>query len=177
MMWGNFLWIGFSRAMGLCTPSTRHGKTLFLVWWWGGIFYWLAFQGLRGYAPLLPGILKRGFYLMMWGNFLRIVFSRTKGVMHPFNPAHPFYSFSFCFSAVFVRTLRLVTLTQKVSKKVKACLKVAGPAVDSSRVFLFDGSGFFSSVISTFMIFSCSTAMAAAARQSGEFVLLGVLSF
>ena len=31
------------------------------------------------------------------------------GVMHPFNPALTFYSFSFCFSAVFVRTLRLVT--------------------------------------------------------------------
>jgi hypothetical protein len=96
--------------------------------------------------------------------------------MHPFYPALTFYSFKF-FSAVFVRTLRLVTLTQKVSKKVKACLKAAGPAADASRVFLFDGSGFFSSVISTFMIFTWSTAMAAAARQSGEFVLLGVLSF
>jgi len=71
----------------------------------------------------------------------------------------------------------LFCLTKKVCKKVKACLKAAGPAVDSSRVFLFDGSGFFSSVISTFMIFSCSTAMAAAVRQAGEFVLLGVLSF
>jgi hypothetical protein len=68
-------------------------------------------------------------------------------------------------------------LTKKVSKKVKACLKAAGPAVDSSRVFLFDGSGFFSPVISTFLIFTWSTAMAAAARQSGEFVLWGNLSF
>jgi hypothetical protein len=96
--------------------------------------------------------------------------------MHPFNPALTFYSFKF-FSAVFVRTLRLVFLTKKVSKKVKACLKAAGPAVDSSRVFLFDGSGFFSPVISTYMIFTWSTAMAAAARQSGEFVLWGNLSF
>jgi hypothetical protein len=76
-----------------------------------------------------------------------------------------------------VKTLRLVFLTKKISKKVKACLKAAGPAMDSSRVFPFDGSGYFSSVISTYLILSWSTAMAAAARQSGEFVLWGNLSF
>jgi hypothetical protein len=96
----------------------------------------------------------------MWGNICSIFSTQgLKGLCTPSTPHILFY------------------LTKKGCKKVKACLKAAGSAVDSSRVFPFDGSGFFSSVISTYVILSWSTAMAAAARQSGEFVLLGVLSF
>jgi hypothetical protein len=46
---------------------------------------------LKRISVVRCGILKYCFLFGVVGEYmLNIVFSRTKGVMHPFNPAHPF---------------------------------------------------------------------------------------